>query len=69
MTMLFWTLYLAVHDVGKSTRARYQRLAAQPERGDMNISKAVYAVLAVALGAVLVAAITAAVTGRLQAIQ
>lgn len=63
--MLLWTLYLAAADL----RDRYARLAAQPDRGDMNISKAIYAALAVGLGAVLVAAITAAVSSRVGAIK
>lgn len=61
---LFWTLYLASADIGHAARARWARLTAQPEAGDMNISKAIYAALAVGLGAILVAAITAAVTAR-----
>lgn len=67
--MLLWTLYLVAADLRGAVRDRYTRLAAQPDRGDMNISKAIYAALAVGLGAVLVAAITAAVSSRVGAIK
>lgn len=64
-----WMLYLQLSDIWTGLGERYRRLSAQPEAGDMNISKAAYAALAVGLAVLLTGAITAAVTSRVTQIE
>lgn len=59
-------LWITVLDLLTDRRRRY---AAAPERGDENITKVIYAALAVTLGIAIVAAITLAVNNRLPSIQ
>lgn len=63
--ILLWTLYLTATDLGRGARRRLADLSGDRERGDMNISKAIYAALAVTLGGILVGAITLAVNNRI----
>jgi hypothetical protein len=66
---MIWTLYLALTTTltraGHLLAERLAALRAQPERGDLNISTAIFAALAVTLGLVIVAAITTAVENHL----
>jgi hypothetical protein len=66
---MIWALYLTLATLGEDATSalnrRWTALRADAERGDLNISTAIYAGLAVTIGAVIVAAITAFVRNKI----
>jgi len=63
--MVMWTIYLGLNTLITRVGQRLHQLRAQPERGDLNLSTAIWAGVATTLALGIAAAITVAVNNHL----